>query len=49
MDRGAGPPPEQAVRWTWLLIAAYVQLRLARSLAPTCAAPGNGGPAPDSR
>jgi hypothetical protein len=25
--------PEQAIRWTWLLIAAYVQLRLARSLA----------------
>jgi hypothetical protein len=26
--------PEQAVRWTWLLIAAYVQLHLARDLAP---------------
>ena len=25
--------PEQAVRWTWLLIAAYVQLRLARGMA----------------
>lgn len=24
--------PEQAIRWTWLLIAAYVQLRLARDL-----------------
>jgi DDE superfamily endonuclease len=25
--------PDQAVRWTWLLIAAYVQLRLARGMA----------------
>ena len=29
--------PEQAVRWTWLLIAAYVQLRLARD-PPRCKA-----------
>ncbi|MFE3059992.1 NF041680 family putative transposase [Nocardia sp. NPDC059239] len=25
--------PQQAVRWTWLLIAAYAQLRLARTMA----------------
>ena len=25
-------PPEQADRWTWLVLAAYTQLRLARAL-----------------
>jgi hypothetical protein len=38
--------PEQAVRWTWLLIAAYVQLRLARSLAADLRRPWERPPRP---
>ena len=34
--------PAAADRWTWLLLLAYVQLRLARATrSPTCACPGN--------
>ena len=33
--------PEQADRWTWLVVAAYTQLRLARSWMPTTASPGS--------
>jgi len=33
--------PRAADRWTWLIIAAHTQLRLARP-PPTCAAPGKG-------
>ena len=36
--------PHAADRWTWLIIAAHTQLRLARTLTPTCAAPGNAPP-----
>src|ERR1700691_545434 len=38
--------PEQAVRWTWLLIAAYVQLRLARGLAADLRRPWERRPRP---
>ena len=38
--------PEQAVRWTWLLIAAYVQLRLARDLATDLRRPWERRPRP---
>ena len=38
--------PGQAVRWTWLLIAAYVQLRLARSLAADLRRPWERPPRP---
>ncbi|MEV5011515.1 NF041680 family putative transposase [Streptomyces sp. NPDC055692] len=38
--------PEQAVRWTWLLIAAYVQLRLARYLATDLRRPWERRPRP---
>ena len=38
--------PEQAVRWTWLLIAAYVQLRLARDLAADLRRPWERRPRP---
>ena len=35
--------PEQADRWTWLVLAAYTQLRLARARSPaTSGCPGNG-------
>ncbi len=34
--------PAAADRWTWLVIAAHTQLRLARDLTDDCAAPGNG-------
>ncbi len=33
MDRAEDPQPEAADRWTWLIIACYAQLRLARPLA----------------
>jgi hypothetical protein len=33
--------PDQADRWTGLIIAAYTQLRLARYLADASAAPGS--------
>lgn len=38
--------PEQAVRWTWLLIAAYAQLRLARDLATDLRRPWERRPRP---
>ena len=38
--------PEQAVRWTWLLIAAYVQLRLARGMAADLRRPWERRPRP---
>jgi hypothetical protein len=38
--------PEQAVRWTWLLIAAYTQLRLARGLAADLRRPRERRPRP---
>jgi hypothetical protein len=39
--------PAAADRWTWLILAAYTQLRLARvHTSPTCAAPGNDPPSP---
>jgi hypothetical protein len=38
--------PEQAVRWTWLLIAAYVQLHLARHLADDLRRPWERRPRP---
>jgi hypothetical protein len=38
--------PEQAVRWTWLLIAACVQLRLARDLAADLRRPWERRPRP---
>ena len=31
--------PEQADRWTWLVVAAYTQLRLARGLVADCRLP----------
>ncbi len=31
MDHASGAPPEQADRWTWLVLAAFTQLRLARA------------------
>lgn len=31
--------PEQADRWTWLIVAAYTQLRLARGLVADCRLP----------
>ena len=40
--------PAAADRWTWLIIAAHTQLRLARPSPPTCAAPGRR-PAPPGR
>ena len=46
MDRRPGPAPGQAVRWTWLLIAAYVQLRLARDLAADLRRPWERRPRP---
>jgi hypothetical protein len=33
LDHPAAAPPDQADRWTWLVLAAYAQLRLARQLA----------------
>ena len=33
--------PDQADRWTWLIVAAYTQLRLARGLVETNACPEN--------
>jgi hypothetical protein len=40
--------PEQADRWTWLVLAAYVQLRLARGAVAEASAspPALGAPAP---
>lgn len=38
--------PEQAIRWTWLLIAAYTQLRLARNLATDLRRPWERRPRP---
>jgi hypothetical protein len=38
--------PGQAVRWTWLLIAAYVQLRLARNMAADLRRPWERRPRP---
>jgi hypothetical protein len=38
--------PEQAERWTWLLIAAYAQLRLARGLAADLRRPWERRPRP---
>ncbi|GAA1012223.1 hypothetical protein Aple_008280 [Acrocarpospora pleiomorpha] len=38
--------PEQAVRWTWLLLAAYVQLRLARHLVGDLRRPWERRPRP---
>ena len=32
--------PAAADRWTWIIIAAYTQLRLARRSPQTCACPG---------
>lgn len=32
-EAAASQPPEAADRWTWLVIAAHTQLRLARPLA----------------
>ncbi len=32
--------PQAADRWTWLIIAAHTQLRLARPLPPICAGHG---------
>lgn len=37
--------PAAADRWTWLVIAAHTQLRLARPLAEDSAIPGSGPPA----
>ena len=34
--------PAAADRWTWLIIAAYAQLRLARPWPRTCGCPGSG-------
>jgi hypothetical protein len=34
--------PQAADRWTWLIIIAHAQLRLARPLVTTCACRGNG-------
>lgn len=39
--------PHAADRWTWLIITAYTQLRLARPWPPTCAAPGRNPPPRD--
>jgi hypothetical protein len=33
--------PAQADRWTWLIVVAYTQLRLARAWSPTTGCPGN--------
>jgi Transposase DDE domain len=33
--------PAAAGRWTWLVIACYAQLYLARDLAPTSGCPGS--------
>lgn len=38
--------PEQAERWTWLILAAYTQLHLARAFSPTYACRGRN-PCPD--
>jgi hypothetical protein len=38
--------PEQAGLWTWLVIAAYAQLQLARKLAPDLRRPWERRPAP---
>lgn len=35
-DRAALREPEQVSRWTWLIICAFTQLRLARPLAEDC-------------
>jgi hypothetical protein len=40
--------PEQADRWTWLIIAAYTQLRLARTLVDDVRLPWNDGASPDN-
>jgi hypothetical protein len=39
--------PEQADRWTWLIIAAYTQLRLARHLTEDLRRPWERPPRPD--
>lgn len=39
--------PEQADRWTWLVIAAYTQLRLARTLVPDLRRPWERRRKPD--
>lgn len=38
--RARNPHPEQGDRWTWLILAAYTQLRLVRRLAEDLTAPG---------
>ena len=38
--------PAAADRWTWLIIAAYAQLRLARPLAADLRRPGSAPPRP---
>ena len=38
--------PQAADRWTWILIVAHTQLRLARPLARTSAGPGRNPPPP---
>ena len=46
LDRPEDPRPRSAAdRWTWLIIAAHTQLRLARPWPPTCAGPGRDPPA----
>lgn len=39
--------PEQADRWTWLVVAAYTQLRLARGLVADCRLPWERPLTPD--
>ncbi len=39
--------PEQADRWTWLVVAAYTQLRLARGLVADCRLPWEPPRGPD--
>ena len=41
---GQARDPAAADRWTWLIIACYVQLRLARGLAADIRLPGSGLP-----
>ncbi len=38
-DKAAVRYPEQAARWTWLIIAALTMLRLARPIAEDCRRP----------
>lgn len=49
----AGPPPlvrtpQQGDRWTWLVLVAYIQLRLARQSVPATGSPGNPHATPNT-